>query len=143
MPRDRDRRDALGSLVLVAAVLLVGTLIQEGGTGLSDVPAFGYILILAFCAGLALLLFGRVLPHARGRGATRAGWTALVLALLSAVLIVALWPGFPLVLGPAAIRLGIDARHVGAGWFAVLAVVLGALTLLAAVIVIAFDWFPI
>ena len=143
MPQNRDRSDVLWTLVLVAGVLVVGTLIQQSDTGLGDMPAFGYVLILGFCAALAVLLFGLVLPRARGRSARHAGLVALVLAVLSAVLTVVLWPGFGLVLGPAAIRLGLDARQTGAGTLAVLAVGLAALGLVNAFIMIAFDWFPL
>lgn len=142
MPQNRGRSDASWTLVLVAGVLVVGTVIQQGDTGLGDMPVFGYVLILGFCAALALLLFGLVLPRARGHDKRHAGMVALVLALLSAALTVGVWPGFGLVLGPAAIRLGLDARQTGAGTRAVVTIALAALSLLSAVIMIAFDWSP-
>jgi hypothetical protein len=134
--------DVLWTLALVSAVLLAGTLIQQGDTGLGDMPAFGYVLILGLCAGLALLLFGVVLPRARARDARHASLVALAIALLSAVLLFGLWPGLGLVLGPAAMRLGLDARRAGARTPATLAITLAAMSLLTAIIVIVLDWFP-
>ncbi|MSO42170.1 MAG: hypothetical protein EXQ70_09830 [Solirubrobacterales bacterium] len=69
-----------------------------------------------------------------------AAWpAALVLAVLGVVLGASLWPGFPLLLGPAAVALGLDARRAGAGPPAILAVVLGTLSVPAAIAVIGPD----
>lgn len=109
----------VGPLVALIALgaLAVANFMGEGENGGPAEFAVTAVVALA----VAAVLFGRVVPNARE--SARAGRTALVLAVLAVVTLVAFWSGLPQVLAPAAIVLGLAAPR---GREAVAATVLGS-----------------
>ena len=110
---------ALGSL---AVANFVGTEGEDGGLGPFAITA---VVTLA----VAALVFGRVVPGARN--GARPGRTALILAALATLTLVAFWSGLPQVLAPAAIVLGMSAPRSRES---IAAVTLGSVAYLLALI---------
>jgi hypothetical protein len=113
---------ALGAM---AVDHLLGTEREEGETGLADPLTFGVSAVL--CLAAAALLFGWLVPRARGAGPERAAATGLVCSVLGILPGVAfLWLGFPFVVAGAGIELGLDARRGARRRLALVAVALGS-----------------
>ena len=116
----RDERLAGGlAVVVAAAALAVANFSGQGGSG----GAGSYALGVGLVAGLALVLFGRVLPAVERPA--RAGW---ILAALGVGSLVVFWSGLPFALGFAAAYCGARAGRTGlvlAGLATVVAAVVG------------------
>jgi hypothetical protein len=113
------------SVAVAIAALAVANFATDGENGgAGPFAVTGVITIVA-----AALLFGRVVPRAaEGRNAAR---TALVLAGLTLLTGVVFWSGLPLVLGPAAIVLGLAAPRSGES---IAAIGIGSLAYLASLV---------
>jgi CBS domain containing-hemolysin-like protein len=113
------------SVAVAIAALAVANFATEGENG--GAGPFAVTSVIAI--GVAALLFGRVVPRAtEGRNPAR---IALVLAGLTLLTGVVFWSGLPLVLGPAAIVLGLAARRNGGS---IAAVGIGSLAYLASLV---------
>jgi hypothetical protein len=114
--------------VALAVANFVGT---EGG---ENGGAAEYALTLGFSLVIAIALFGWVIPRSE-----RPGRAGLVVAILAALSVAAFWSGLPYVLGPAAVALGLLGRARGETGTATVAVVLGSLATLAAIVAVVVD----
>jgi hypothetical protein len=92
--------------IAVGAVAAANLMISDGENG----GTVEFFVCAAVALGAAALVFGRIVPRAKDGATAR---TALILALLSVVLLVAFWSGLPQVLAPAAIVLGLAAPRSG------------------------------
>jgi hypothetical protein len=129
--RGGSRETGIGIAVsaLAVAAMAVDHLLGDD-PGLEDPPAF--LIASALSLGLALLLFGRVVPRAKD-DPRRAATYGLVLSVVGAVGIFALlWLGLPFVLAGAGIALGLAGRTGPRRGRAAAAVGLGAAVLLLA-----------
>lgn len=130
-PLDRSRiwTAAAIAFVIAAALAAWGT---WGGD--EDHSTGDYLIVLAVIAVSAAIVYGLVLPR---WGTPRTGIILGVLAVLS---IVVFWSGLPVVLGIAAIVIGLSYRgsKEGSG-AATAALVLGALALVGSVVVYIID----
>jgi hypothetical protein len=97
---------------------------EEGGTG-------PFLLGAAAAVALAALLFGLVVPRAHG-----APRTALVLAVLAVVSLVAVWAGLPFVFGFAAIAVALAGERSAP---AKIALVLAGLAIAAGIVGVLFG----
>jgi hypothetical protein len=91
---------------LAIGAIAVANFVAEGENGGAGPFAVSAIVALI----VAALVFGRVIPRAKDGATAR---TALVLAALSVLLLVAFWSGLPQILAPAAIVLGLAAPRSG------------------------------
>ena len=127
-PAQRDRAIAGIPALLLLIGMPIGWL--SGNTSTGDVIAFvvATLISLALIAGIFLWL----LPRERAAG--RAARSALILAIISLVLIVVFWTGFPFGFAAGAVALGLSARsaapEAGGQGKATVAIVLGALVML-------------
>ncbi|HET9675612.1 MAG TPA: hypothetical protein VFP31_12545 [Gaiellaceae bacterium] len=121
----------IAAAALTAAALAVANFGgggDDGGTG-------PYIVTLAVCIGIAVVLFGWAIP--RTTHPARAGLIVGALGLLS---LPVFWSGLPYVLGPAAIVFGLLGRtREGSGGAATAAIVVGALATTAGVLALVAD----
>ncbi len=76
----------------------------------TDQGAVGLLLIAGFVALGVGVVYGVVVRRALAGDPARAARTAMILALVGVLTIVAFWTGLPIVLGSAAALLGMDAR---------------------------------
>jgi hypothetical protein len=116
----------------IAAAIAIGALavanfVADGDNGGAGPFAVTAVITLV----VAALLFGRVVPAARE--SSRSGRTALALAVLAALTLVAFWSGLPQVLAPAAIVIGLAAPRSGES---VAAVVLGSIAYVASLVAV-------
>lgn len=109
---------------IAAALAVVGMfadhLLDEGGGLAADPPMFA--LGSALSLALAAYLFGRYVP--RTAGDPRA---ALRLAVFTVLSVPTMWLGLPMVVGGAAVALGLAARDGSGRGRATVAVVIGVL----------------
>lgn len=117
---------AAASIFLAAALAAWGTF---GETG--DQPWGDYLVVLAVIGVAALAVFAVVVPRAE-----RAGAVGLVLSALGVLTIAVFWSGLPVVLAAGGILLGWKARSQA---FGRAAIALGALAILADVVVYVLD----
>jgi hypothetical protein len=98
-----------GSLAVAIAIgaVAVANFAGNGDNGGAGPFAVSAVIVVA----LGALLFARVVPGAVDRG--RPARTALVLAGLSVLTLIAFWSGLPQILAPAAIVLGLAAPRSG------------------------------
>jgi hypothetical protein len=127
-PAQRDRAIAGIAALLLLIGMPIGWL--SGNTSTGDAIAFvvATLISLALIAGIFLWL----LPRERAAG--RAARSALILAIISLVLIVVFWTGFPFGFAAGAVALGLSARDAapdaGGQGKATVAIVLGSLVML-------------
>jgi heme/copper-type cytochrome/quinol oxidase subunit 2 len=76
----------------------------------SDRGIVGLLLIAGFVALGVGVVYGVVVRRAMATDPAREARTAVILALVGVLTIVAFWTGLPIVLGSAAAHLGLDAR---------------------------------
>jgi hypothetical protein len=119
---------------IAALLLLIGMPIGWLGGNTSTGDAIAFVVATALSLALLAGTFLWLLPRERAAG--RAARTSLILSIVALVLIVVFWTG--LCFGPAAgaIALGLSARAAapqgGGQGRATIAIVLGALVMLAA-----------
>jgi CBS domain containing-hemolysin-like protein len=117
------------AVAIAVAAMAVANFAGNGDNG--GAGPFAAAAVVAIVAGA--LLFGRVVP--RAIEGDRPARTALVLAALSVVTLLAFWIGLPQVLAPAAIVLGLAAPRSGEATAAVaIGSVAYVLSLVAAVV---------
>jgi hypothetical protein len=129
-PAQRDRAIA----GVAALLLLIGMPIGWLGSNTSTGDAIGFVVATLISLALIAGIFLWLLPRERAAG--RAARSALILAIVSLVLIVVFWKGFPFGFAAGAVALGLSARAAapqasGEGK-ATVAIVLGALVMLVA-----------
>ena len=115
--RIQDERLAGGLAMLLAIGALAFANFSDSGNNGGAGP---YVITLAACAIVAVVLFARVLPGTANPA--RASW---ILAALALVTCVVFWSGLPIVLGMAAVYSGLRADHHVPVALGALAVVLG------------------
>lgn len=131
------RRAGLAAIGLTFAALFIANIV---GNGADENGGPGWLaLTFAVCTGIAVWLFWGAMPRAVEAGPATASGRALIISVLSAVTFPVFWSGLPYVLAPAGIALGLAARSRGGGSKATLAVVIGAVALIAAIGVLIGD----
>ncbi len=125
--RGRTGLFALLSVAVAAGLAAWGTWGDDADHSLNE-----YLVVLAIIAVSAAIVFGLVVPRWHGKRA------ALVVGALAVVSIVAFWSGLPIVLGAAAILLGLRLRATERNPGTV-ALVLGCLAIAGTVIVYIMD----
>jgi hypothetical protein len=89
------------------------------------------VVSVALSIGVAVVLFGWVVPRAENRGPERAAVVALILSVLSFVPGIGfLWLGFPFVIAGAGIALGLVGLSGARRPLAILALVMAAVPIL-------------
>jgi hypothetical protein len=114
--------------VVLAVANFVGTDAGDNGGGAEYAATLGLSLVIA------IALFGWVIPRSE-----RPGRAGLVVGVLAALSIAAFWSGLPYVLGPAAVAFGLLGRARGETGTGTVAVALGSLATLAAVVAVVVD----
>jgi hypothetical protein len=128
-------RSTVQMIGIAAAALTAAALAVANFGGGGDGGTGPYVVTLAVCIGIAVVLFGWAIP--RTTHPARAGLIAGALGLLS---LPVFWSGLPYVLGPAAIVFGLLGRtREGSGGAATAAIVLGALATTAGVLALVAD----
>ena len=108
---------------------LLGNEPDNPDTGLVDPVAF--VVSVALSIGVAVVLFGWVVPRAENRGPERAAVVALILSVPSFVPGIGfLWLGFPFVIAGAGIALGLVGLSGARRPLAILALVMAAVPIL-------------
>lgn len=108
---------------------LLGNESDNPDTGLVDPVAF--VVSVALSIGVAVLLFGRVVPRAESRGPERAAVVGVILSVLSFVPGIGfLWLGFPFVIAGAGIALGLVGLSGARRRLAILALAIAAAPIL-------------
>lgn len=108
---------------------LLGNESDNPDTGLVDPVAF--VVSVALSIGVAVLLFGRVVPRAESRGPARAAVVGVILSVLSFVPGIGfLWLGFPFVIAGAGIALGLVGLSGARRRLAILALAIAAAPIL-------------
>ena len=125
--RGRTGLFALASVAIAAGLAAFGTWGGEADHSLGD-----YLGVLAVIVVSASIVFGLVVPRWHGKTA------ALVVGALAVVSIVAFWTGLPIVLGAAAILLGLRLRATERNPGTV-ALLLGCLAIAGTVIIYIMD----
>jgi hypothetical protein len=129
-PAQRDRAIAGIAALLLLIGMPIGWL--SGNTSTGD--AIGFVVATLISLALIAGIFLWLLPRERAAG--RAARSALILAIISLVLIVVFWTGFPFGFAAGAVALGLSARgaapQAGGQGKATVAIVLGALVMLLA-----------
>jgi len=119
---------------VAALLLLIGMPIGWLGSNTSTGDAIGFVVATLISLALIAGIFLWLLPRERAAG--RAARSALILAIVSLVLIVVFWTGFPFGFAAGAVALGLSARaaapQAGGEGKATVAIVLGALVMLVA-----------
>jgi hypothetical protein len=109
---------------------LLGNESESPDTGLVDPVAFVVSVLLSI--GVAVLLFGWVVPRAESRGPERAAVVGVILSVLSFVPGIGfLWLGFHFVIAGAGIALGLVGLSGARRRLAILALALAAAPILA------------
>jgi hypothetical protein len=117
---------AIGSVALASVLTLIGTF-----SGPDDDPFWTWLVVLAIILVGAAVVFWLVVPRI-----TNLSRGALILAIIGAVLVVVFWTGLPPIFAGAAALLALSGRERGgANAAATAALVLAALTLVAASVV--------
>lgn len=131
-----DRQHVLGSGVAAAALTAIALAAGNFGAAEGENGGAGpYAITLGVSLLLAAVLFGWAIP--RTERPARAG---LIAGAIGALSVAVFWTGFPYVLGPAAIVLGLagraraDTRTAGT-----VAVILGALVTLGGIAAVVGD----
>lgn len=107
---------------------LLGNESADEDAGLVDPAAFA--ISAGLSVAVAALLFGRVVPRARTRGADRAATVGLACSVLSLLPGIGfLWLGFPFVLAGAGVALGFSGLRGNRRRRALIAVVVGAIVI--------------
>jgi hypothetical protein len=126
-----SRNTAIGVAVaaLAIAAMAVDHLMGDDPAVLEDPAAF--LMSAGLCIGLAVLVFGWVLPRTRANpDASRRARVAITLAVAAVVGIpLVFWLGLPFVLAGGAVALGLQELRDGRPRLALAAVVLGSLVL--------------
>lgn len=119
--RDDERRTSyVTGLATLAAAAAVTSLQAHDRTE--------FLVVIAVCAAVGAAVYGWLLPRHMPAGAPG---SALALGIVAALLVVpAFWSGLPLILGAAAVLLGMASRVRSLGR-ATTAIVLGALASVA------------
>lgn len=123
------RRVGAIAIALAFVAQLFGNIV--GNTDDEQGGRIFFAITLVLCALLAAWLFGRVVPRSVAEGAAAGARRALIVAIVAAVSFLAFWTGLPFVLAPAAIVMGAVSRSRGGDNRAVVAIVVGAIVLLA------------
>lgn len=118
---------ALVSVAVAAGLAAWGTWGDDADHSLGE-----YLAVLAIIAVSATIVFGLVVPRWHGKRA------ALLVGVLAVVSVVAFWSGLPVVLGAAAILLGLRLRDTEQSAGSV-ALALGCLAIAGTVIVYILD----
>ncbi|HEX2346751.1 MAG TPA: hypothetical protein VHI12_09205 [Gaiellaceae bacterium] len=129
----RDTWIGLASLLFASAAMaldhLVGNESESPDTGLVDPVAFA--VSVALSSGVAVLLFGSVVPRAENRGPERAAVIGAILSVLSFVPGIGfLWLGFPFVIAGAGIALALVGLSGTRRRLAIVALAIAALPIL-------------
>ncbi len=127
--QSKETRIAIVVILLAIAAMAVDHLLGDD-PGLEDPPMFA--ISCAITIGLALLVFGGILPRAKTAG--REGRDGLILGIVAVVPgIAALWLGPPFVIAGGALALGLCAWRTrdrkGAAAIALAVLVLGFATI--------------
>ena len=118
---------------IAALLLLIGMPIGWLGDNTSTGDAIGFVVATLVSLALMAGIFLWLLPRERAAG--RATRTSLILAIVGLVLAAVFWTGLCFGLAAGAIALGLSARaapQTGGQGKATVAIVLGALVMLAA-----------
>jgi hypothetical protein len=120
---------ALGSFALSAVLTAIGSF-----RGDEDNPWRNWFIVLAIAAVAAAIVFWVVVPRIGNldRG-------ALILAIVGAITIIVFWTGVPPVVAGGATLLALEARERAATRLGTAALVIAALTMIAAVVLALFG----
>ncbi len=136
------RAPVAGGVVLLAVVLMAWDHLWGNQRGPGDafpVDLSTFLITVALIAATALVVFGITVPRAVGRPATLQRSALLHGCVALALALPASWLGFPVVVAGGAIVLGLDGREGGRRSPAIIAIGLGVLVLLVAVVGTAFP----